>query len=62
VREVMETLEREVSSAAEAVRHSVGQLEQHLDRTSATIRKGIDSLPPPGTVAVESSGRRRRRG
>ena len=60
VRQVMEDLAAQLAAAQQASRQAAGQLDEQLDRAAATVRKGIESLPPPGTAA-EPAGRRRRR-
>ena len=60
VRQVMDDLDRQLDAATQAVGQALQQLDEHLGRTAATVRKGLDSLPPPGPAA-ESGTRRRRR-
>jgi cell division septum initiation protein DivIVA len=62
VRQVMEELERQLVAAAQSVHQATTQVEDHLDRAAATVRKGIESLPPPtGALPAETTARRRRR-
>lgn len=61
VRQVMEELEQQIAVATQGAQQAMHQLDELLVRTAATVRKGIESLPPPGTVAEPSASRRRRR-